>query len=440
MTPYSHYKYSGVNWIGEIPSHWSMPKTSYILDYLGSGTTPRTNNEDYYNGEVPWVTTGELRECLITDTKKKLSIIALKDNSSLKLHPVNSIVIAMYGATIGRLAKLGVQATTNQACCVLPPSKKINTEFLYFWLMGHRDEIVELGYGGGQPNISQETISNIRITLPPISEQILIQKFLEKKTSHIDRLIQEKQQFIRLLEEKRQALISDVVTKGLDDKVEMKDSGVEFIGAIPKHWIVSPLKYLTSKIGSGKTPSGGAEAYVQSGVTFLRSQNIYNDGLRLKDVVFIPTEIHESMKNSAVKLGDVLLNITGGSIGRSCLFDLDISDINVNQHVCIIRSKNSELSEFLALVFQSGVVSKQVAFSQTGAGREGLNFVEIGMFGIPLPPISECMEITSYCQEKAGRINSILEETRKSMELLVERRSALISAAVTGKIDVREAV
>ena len=209
-------KDSGVEWIGDIPTHWSMPKISYLMEYIGSGTTPDSSNKEYYEGDIPWVTTGELREGLIINTKKKITQKAIMDNSSLKSHPINSIVVAMYGATIGRLAKLGIEATTNQACCVLPPSKKVSTEFLYYWLMCHRQEIIELSYGGGQPNISQATISKLKVSLPPKNEQKEIVDYLSRNNEILFTLKVESERSIFLLKERRAALISAAVTGKID--------------------------------------------------------------------------------------------------------------------------------------------------------------------------------------------------------------------------------
>jgi type I restriction enzyme, S subunit len=209
-------KNSGVEWLGEIPKHWEVWKMSHAFNTIGSGTTPTSTKESYYNGYIPWVTTGELRENTILRTKKLLTDEAIQDNSSLKLFPINSIIIAMYGATIGRLGVLGIKATTNQACCVMTDSPSIKNPYLYYWLMGYRDEIIKLGYGGGQPNISQDTISSLQVSAPSIKLQEKIINYLDDKTSKIDKLISKSTKAIDLLKEKRTALISSTVTGKID--------------------------------------------------------------------------------------------------------------------------------------------------------------------------------------------------------------------------------
>lgn len=210
-----------------------------------------------------------------------------------------------------------------------------------------------------------------------------------------------------------------------------KDSGVEWLGRVPEHWQVKQLKYLASHIGSGKTPSGGAEVYQDAGVLFLRSQNVYEDGLWLDDAAFISDEVDEEMKASRVKPGDVLLNITGASIGRSCLVPEAFERANVNQHVCIIRGEPPLASKWISLCLPSKAVQAQIDFSQNGAGREGLNFEQIGNMFIALPHAEEVDEIASRLDRETARIGALIEKKTRFIELLREKRQALITHAVT---------
>jgi len=216
LDPNVKMKDSGVEWLGEVPEHWEIWKLSHAFDVIGSGTTPKADNPKYYGGHIPWITTGELRENIITDTTKKLTMEALKDYSALKIYSTGAVVIAMYGATIGRLGRLGIKATVNQACCVIDNSKVMLNSYLYYWLMGFRDEIVKLGYGGGQPNISQDIIINLKVSAPSIEGQQKIVNYLDTQTQKIDTLIEKANQAITLLQERRTALISAAVTGKID--------------------------------------------------------------------------------------------------------------------------------------------------------------------------------------------------------------------------------
>ena len=209
-----------------------------------------------------------------------------------------------------------------------------------------------------------------------------------------------------------------------------KDSGVQWLGEIPGHWECTRLKYLTSKIGSGSTPTGGSEVYQDSGVLFLRSQNIYNYGLKLEDVAYISEEIHEEMKGTHVKSGDILYNITGGSIGRCCLAPKSLGKANVNQHVSIVRPSNIE-NNYLLYCLQSEYCQLQMRVLQTGGNREGLSATAFKLFNITLPPLSEQRSIVSFLDAKCGKIDEWVTKKQKEVEHLQELKQRVIADAVT---------
>lgn len=212
---------------------------------------------------------------------------------------------------------------------------------------------------------------------------------------------------------------------------EYKESGVQWLGQVPGHWEVKKLRYLTSKIGSGKTPSGGATTYIDEGVMFIRSQNVYDDGLRLDDVVYIDETIDAEMQNSRVQSYDVLLNITGASLGRTCIVPESFPKANVNQHVCIIRQSDNNRSVFVSWMLKSAVAKAQITSAQTGSGREGLNFEQISKFLITLPPQVEQTAIADFLDRETGRIDTLVAKKRRLIALLKEKRTALISRTVT---------
>lgn len=242
---YPRYKPSGVNWLGDIPKHWEVWKVTHGFNVIGSGTTPKSDNPIFYDGSIPWVTTSELRETLIHDTTQKVTGDAVKSHSALKVYPAGSLAIAMYGATIGRLGMLAVDATFNQACCVFSEPTVFDTRFVYYWLWMRRPILISLSNGGGQPNLSQDDLKKLWIPIPDVEEQKAIARFLDYKTAQIDALIAKKEALLAKLAEKRTALISHAVTKGLDPSAPMKDSEVLWLGAVPAHWGVKKIKYFT---------------------------------------------------------------------------------------------------------------------------------------------------------------------------------------------------
>jgi type I restriction enzyme S subunit len=315
-----------------------------------------------------------------------------------------------------------------------------NPQFFYFFTQSQffKEQLQSKSKSSAQAGVYMADVSALSIVYPKsYGEQQNIAVFLDRETAKIDALIAEQQRLIELLKEKRQALISHAVTKGLNPDAPMKDSGIEWLGEVPEHWGIVKVKQLASRIGSGKTPLGGSETYIDEGVLFLRSQNIHDEGLRIDDVVYISESVDESMAVSRVYNRDILLNITGASIGRSCVVPTEFPPANVNQHVCIIRLSNIQYSSFAGWCFKSATIKTQIDLAQNGAAREGLNFEQISGMLIALPSADEQQAISNFLDRETAKIDVLTAEAQIGITLLQERRTALISAAVTGKIDVR---
>lgn len=218
LDPNAKMKDSGVEWIGQVPEEWLNRKVFHAFQTIGSGTTPPSKEHEWYQGgTIPWITTSELRENTVVKTKKCVTSDAMQKFSALKIFPAGSLAIAMYGATIGRLGFLGIPATTNQACCVLSGERDLNIQFLYYWLMAFRADIVAFfSEGGGQPNINQEVIASLWVPSPAPDEQATIAATLDRETARIDALISKAEQSITLLKERRAAFITAAVTGQID--------------------------------------------------------------------------------------------------------------------------------------------------------------------------------------------------------------------------------
>jgi len=213
LDPNVKLKPSGIELLGDIPEHWELWKLSSKFKDISSGTTPQAGNDRFYeNGEYPWINTGDLNDSFLHSCKKKVTQTALDEHSVLKLHPPGVLIMAMYGATIGKLGIISFEACCNQACCVIGTSKSVETKYLFYWLMGNRTEIVNRAYGGGQPNISQDVIKRLRITCPPSKEQTAIANYLDEKTSKIDQLVSNLENQIEQLEEVIKIEIYNAVT------------------------------------------------------------------------------------------------------------------------------------------------------------------------------------------------------------------------------------
>jgi type I restriction enzyme S subunit len=213
LNPNAEIKDSGIKWLGEIPKHWETRKISTNFEIIGSGTTPEAGKDDYYDdGKYYFVNTGDLKDCEIFECDKKITEEAFNKFTSLKLFPVNTLLIAMYGATIGKVGILKTEATTNQACCALANSYRFDINYMFYFFIGIREDIIRLSYGGGQPNISQDTIKQLRIPCPPKNEQLEIVKYLQQRTSALDKLSKNIDVQIEKLQELRKIKIYEAVT------------------------------------------------------------------------------------------------------------------------------------------------------------------------------------------------------------------------------------
>jgi len=451
MKPYPQYKDSGVEWIGEVPEGWQIKGLKYLLkpgnDGIKIGPFGSSLKSSVLSSSGFKVYGQE--NVINNDFKLGFRYINQDKFDELSVYEISpeDLLITMMGTTgqaqlVPKNIEQGIM--DSHLIRVRPEKHLITPKYLQMLVndsvyIFHQKKLQSKG--SIMEGLNSSIIKSFFILLPSIPEQTAIANYLDRKTAEIDGLIANKERLIELYEEEKTAVINQAVTKGLDPNAPMKPSGIDWLGDIPEHWEVKKLKYLVSKIGSGVTPKGGASTYQPSGIPLLRSQNIHFDGLRLDDVAFISEEIHEGMSGSKVQSGDVLLNITGASIGRCYFVDETLGEANVNQHVCIVRPTISIETRFLYLVLRSSIGQTQISLEQTGGGREGLNFEALGLFDIPIMQDKEEQNvIVHHIETECSRLDTIIDKFKKQIELLKEYRTTLISEVVTGKIDVRDEV
>ena len=434
---YPAYKFSGVEWLGDVPAHWEvLPNRAIFVE---------VNEQNFPDEQMLSVTivNGVIRQKeLLEDTSKKDS--SRLDKNAYKLVQPGDIAYNKMRAWQGAVGVSEYRGIISPAYVVQRPRNGNNSRYLHHLLRtpAFSKEAERWSYGitSDMWSLRPEHFKMIYTCVPPFSEQSAIVRFLDHADQRIRHYIRAKQKLIALLEEQRQAIIHRTVTHGLDSNVRLKPSGVEGLGDVPAHWEVVTLGYLATKFGSGVTPRGGATVYQETGIPFLRSQNIHFDGLHLGGVARITPRLHQSLSNTHVKPGDVLLNITGASIGRVCSVPDHFSEGNVSQHVCIIRpKKNRLLSGFLASFLSTAFMQREIRFEQNGASREGLTLHSIRNFKIVLPTISEQQHILAEIRAHTERLAVAVTATRRQIALLQEYRTRLIADVVTGKLDVREA-
>ena len=336
LTTYPAMKDSGVEWLGEVPAHWDIRRVKYLLKECDTRSVDGSEEllrVSQYTGVTLRSPTGDGDE---PDTRAA-SLVGYKC-----VEP-NDLVVNIMLAWNGSMGVSQFRGITSPAYCVY--RFRVNSHPWYFHhllrspIYKARIKSVSTGVVESRLRLYTDDLYRLEALVPPHPEQAAIVRFLDHADRRIRRYIRAKQKLIRLLEEEKQAVIHRAVTRGFDPNVRLKSSGVEGLGDVPAHWEMVALGYLATKFGSGVTPRGGATVYQEAGIPFLRSQNIHFDGLHLEGVARITPRLHQSLSNTHVKPGDVLLNITGASIGRVCFVPDHFSEGNVSQHVCIIRPK-----------------------------------------------------------------------------------------------------
>jgi type I restriction enzyme S subunit len=317
-----------------------------------------------------------------------------------------------------------------------PRSETVFPDFLAILLRSDPcfQQMDRLSRGGTMDVVNLGMLSELRVCLPPLIEQRRIVAFLRRKTAVVDALIAKKERLIELLQEKRQALITQAVTKGLDPNVPMKDSGIEWLGQIPAHWVASRPKFMCTRIVDGvhSKPS-----YVDDGVPFVTVKNLTaGDGISFEDIKFITEEDHaEFSRRANPTLGDVLIT-KDGTLGVCRVVETDrVFSIFVS--VAVLKPRTGLLDPyFLRFVLESGVVMTQFESRKAGSGLKHLHLEEIGSVFIPIPPLSEQHLIAAHVRRIHTQHVELSEQIERHIEKLCEYRQALITAAVTGKIDV----
>ena len=416
-------KESGIDWIGQIPEEWEMSKIRYLV-------TTRSEKR-ITDSSVPYIGL----ENIESQTGKFVKTGIQVDKSENIVVEIGDVLFGKLRPYLRKYWRATFTSTASSEFLVFQ-SSELDMNFLYYAIQSDSfiEEVNTSTYGSKMPRASWEYIKNMRIAFPTsLVEQQKIADFLDKKTAQLDKVKALLEEQIQKLIDYRASLIYETVTKGLDKTVPMKDSGIDWIGQVPQGWGVNRLKYLANKIGSGKTPLGGSEIFEETGILFIRSQNIYNGLILLEDkATYINRNIHQQMIGTCVKKNDILLNITGASIGRVAKYDLDI-EANVNQHVCIIRSNRYVLPDYLMYFIMSEFGQFMIKTHQISGNREGLSFENIGNFKIIAPGLDYQYEISQYLNKKMLTINQMIKTKEQQIANINKQRQTLIYDYVTGK-------
>jgi len=439
---YAEYKDSGVKWLGKVPAHWESLKVKAFTQFCGGGT-PSRDNLAFWNGDIPWVSPKDMKFERIKGAEEYITDEGLSSSSSSLVDSGRLLMVVRSGILKHTIpvAINDVPVALNQDMKALRFKEQLATsEFFLRWVQGLNDALL-LAWakqGATVESIEHNYLAETLVPLPPLSEQSVIATFLDRETGKIDALIAEQEKLLTLLAEKRQATISYAVTRGLNPNAPMKDSGVPWLGDVPAHWDVCPLKYI-SRIGNGSTPNRDNPGYWnESGFPWLNSSVVNQDEVTEAER-FVTELALKECHLPVVQPPAVLVGITGQGKTRGMAAPL-LFEATINQHLAYIKPERGRLQvAYLLRAMEMAYEHLRVDSEGAGSTKGAITCDQLSRFAIPLPPLDEQDSIASHLDVKAAQFDRLASDSRQTITLLKERRSALIAAAVTGKIDVRQA-
>jgi type I restriction enzyme S subunit len=438
MNTYPSYKDSGVEWIGDIPSGWSSSKFKYISN-LFTGNSLNQNQKEQYESDdtshISYVSSKDINVEYQTVNYNNGLRIPPTDNT-LKVCKTKGFLLCVEGGSSGRkMTFLNEDVCfVNKLCCF---ESSQNTKYQYYFVQtSHFQSKFKISLTGLIGGVSISTLRNFEVPLPPLQEQQQISDYLDYKTSKIDTLLEKTRQKIELLKEQRISLINTTVTRGLNPNVEMKDSGVEWIGKIPSGWEVVKLKFVGNVvIGLSYSPDNVVDE--GEGTLVMRSTNVQNGKPSFHDNVYVDKDIPDRM---VTREGDILICSRNGSrnlIGKNCIISKDIEGMTFGVFMTIFRSKYWKL---IYWVLNSSVFKSQSGLYLTSTINQ-LTVSTIKNLSIPFTfNESEQQQIVDYLDKETSKIDKLVDIESKRIILLKEYRQSLISDVVTGKVDVRDEI
>ncbi|MBH8250447.1 restriction endonuclease subunit S [Acinetobacter baumannii] len=426
---YAEYKDSGVGFLGEIPEHWIVSKVKYLAPFQ-VGWTPPTKNDSNFIGDNLWVNISDLKGKVINNTVKQISDKAALE-ASMDITPKGSLMYS-FKLSVGAVSFAGCDMYTNEAIASFLHSAKLPLSYLYYALPKFVIENASTNIYGANI-LNQELIRNALLVEIPYIEAEKIANFLDHETAKIDHLIEKQQQLIELLKEKRQAVISHAVTKGLDPNVPMKDSGVEWLGEVPEHWEVSKFGYISQVVrGGSPRPAGDPTLFNGDYSPWVTVAEITKDD----ELYLTSTETFLTKKGSeqcrVFKAGTLLLSNSGATLGVPKILCID-----ANANDGVVGFEQLQIDIEFAYYYLSILTNDLRERVKQGSGQPNLNTDIVKNISIAIPPLSEIQLIVTEIKGQVEKFVSLIQKAERQILLMQERRTALISAAVTGKIDVR---
>ncbi|WP_240045224.1 restriction endonuclease subunit S [Pseudomonas viridiflava] len=440
--------------MSELPSGWTATTLGDVANW-GSGGTPSRSESSFYGGTIPWIKSGELNSRYVTTAQEHITEAAL-NGSSAKLFPAGSVAIAMYGATIGKTAILGIDAATNQACAVGAPIEGlIGKEFLYRLLQNEKESFIEKGKGGAQPNISQAVIKAHIIGLPPLAEQTRIAQKLNELLAQVDTLKARVDAIPTLLKRFRQSVLAASISGRLTEDWRKKNTTCldialnpkaknlgmeELTGAeeilgepLPSFWKKYALEQLVEPgrgVPYGIVQTGNA---VSKGVSTVRCGDIKNLFIDTSGLKVVSPDIEQGYKKTRLKGGEVLLAIRG-SVGNVGVAPESLRDCNISREVAMIPTLPSVLPFYLACLLQSPLGQCLLVCKVRGVAQKGINLADVKRLPVALPPYEEQIEIVHRVEQLFAFADQLEAKVASAKNRIDHLTQSILAKAFRGEL------
>ncbi len=432
---YPEYKHSGVDWLGNIPFHWEKSRIGFEASIKARLGWKGLKADEYVEDGYIFLATPNIKGSEIDfNNVNYITKFRYDESPEIKIN-VGDVLVTKDGSTTGTcniVRKLPSPATVNSSIAVIRPIRNLVSEYLYyFFLSPYTQSVIKLMQGGmGVPHLFQADLCEFNILLPPMNEQRTIAAFLDYETARIDQLIAKQQRLIELLKEKRQAVISHAVTKGLSPDAPMKDSGIEWLGQVPEHWPTLKFNHCAS-IRNGQVDP---------------TISPYNDHILIAPnhiesgtgrILYMQTAEEQGADSGKYicKKGEVIYSKIRPALVKVCLSPENHVICSADMYP--ICGRNGLENDFLLWFLLSDNFTRFAVNQADRVAMPKINRDSLSESRIPVPPKKEQVEIVSFLNRKTGMLDTLIEKSVKAITLMQERRTALISAAVTGKIDLR---
>jgi type I restriction enzyme S subunit len=442
---YPKYKDSGVAWLGEVPAHWDVEPVKRRIERIESGTSVNASDEPATDGRPGVLKTSCVYAGVFDAAENKLVTEDDLGRVSCPLRRDTLIVSRMNTPDLVGAAGLVRVAPGN---IFLPDRlwqisfRDAQASFVHYWTLSglYRAQVqaVCTGTSSSMKNLGQDQFGQLGLSFPPLREQSTIAAFLERETAKIDALVVEQQRLIELLKEKRQAVISHAVTKGLNPDVPMKDPGFEWLEEVPAHWEVGPLKRYWTVVDCKHITAD----FVEDGVPLASIREVQGRWVALEEAKCTTEHFYELLVEGGRRpsSGDLIFS-RNATVGEVAQVRADHPRFAMGQDVVLMRKVSAtSSSDFLQYTIRSPVVVQQLDVLMIGSTFRRINVEEIRSLVVPVPPPPEQDQIAAFLEHETERADALIAEAQRAITLLQERRTALVSAAVTGQIDVRTAV